>query len=53
LEIFKNITTIKKAGSEVVINWYYEEDDDGMLESGENFQEITELPFNMIPVSSL
>jgi len=34
---------------EVVVNWYYEENDIDMLESGEEYQEDVELNFNLIP----
>jgi hypothetical protein len=48
LDILKILASIKKAGGEVVINWYYDEDDEDMLESGENYQEIVNIPFKMI-----
>ena len=32
----------------ITINWYYEEDDDSMLEAGEVFQSLLSLPFNLI-----
>jgi hypothetical protein len=50
LDILKSLSTIQKSGSTIVINWYYEEDDEDMLESGDNYQEIVNLPFNMILV---
>lgn len=34
----------------VTINWYYEENDVDMLESGEEFAEDVDLQFNLIPV---
>jgi len=49
LDILKTLGAMKKIGVEVVINWFYEEDDDDMFESGENYQQILKLPFNMIP----
>lgn len=33
----------------VTINWYYEESDIDMLESGEEYKEDVELEFNLIP----
>jgi hypothetical protein len=48
LDILKILALIKKSGTEVLINWYYEEDDEDMLESGENYQEIVNIPFKMI-----
>jgi hypothetical protein len=32
----------------ITINWYYDEDDDSMLEAGEVFQSLLSLPFNLI-----
>lgn len=48
LDIFKKLETIHKSGKEVVINWYYEEDDEDMLEAGEDYQAIIKVPFKMI-----
>lgn len=48
LDIFKKLEKIneKKEGS-VSINWFYEEDDEDMLEAGEDYQAIINIPFNM------
>jgi hypothetical protein len=48
LDIFKKLEAIHKGGQEVVINWYYEEDDEDMLEAGEDYQAIIKVPFKMI-----
>ena len=48
LDVFKKLETISKAGNEVIINWYYEEDDEDMLEAGEDYQSIIKIPFKMI-----
>ncbi len=49
LDIFKKLEEInKKEGKEVIINWYYEEDDEDMLEAGEDYQSILKIPFRMI-----
>lgn len=48
LDILKILESIKKTGKTVSLNWYYEEDDEDMLESGENYQEIVNIPFNML-----
>ena len=50
LDVFKKLETIVKAGNEVLINWYYEEDDEDMLEAGEDYQSIVKVPFKMIEV---
>jgi hypothetical protein len=50
LDIFKKLESLKKARNEVVINWYYEEDDEDMLESGEDYESIIRVPFKMIEI---
>ena len=47
LDVFKKLEAIKKGGSNVLINWYYEEDDEDMLEAGEDYQAIVNVPFKM------
>ena len=51
LDVFKKLETL--AGTEVKVNWYYEEDDEDMLEAGEDYQAIIDLPFKMIEVEEL
>jgi len=50
LDLFKKMENMSKNGSEIVINWYYEEDDEDMLEAGEDYQSIISVPFKMIEV---
>lgn len=51
LDVFKKLENINKGGSAVVINWHYEEDDEDMLEAGEDYQAIINVPFKMVQVS--
>ena len=49
LDVFKKLEAIQKGGnSNVLINWHYEEDDEDMLEAGEDYQAIINVPFKMI-----
>lgn len=50
LDLFKKLESIHKSGKEVVINWHYEEDDEDMLEAGEDYQAIIKVPFKMIEI---
>lgn len=50
LDVFKKLETIYKADKDVIINWYYEEDDEDMLEAGEDYQSIIRVPFKMIEI---
>jgi len=47
LDVFKKLEVIKKAGNNVVVNWFYEENDEDMLEAGEDYDAIIDLPFEM------
>lgn len=47
LDIFKKLEDIHKKGNEIVINWFYEEDDEDMQEAGEDYQAIIQVPFKM------
>ena len=51
LDVFKKLEAIHKGGSAIVINWYYEQDDEDMLEAGEDYQAIISVPFKMIEVA--
>ncbi|MFH1322058.1 MAG: DUF1987 domain-containing protein [Bacteroidota bacterium] len=51
LDVFKALDSIHKANkSKMTINWLYDEDDDDMMEAGEDYDAIISVPFNMIPV---
>ena len=50
LDVFKKLEAIYKSGNEVLINWHYEEDDEDMLEAGEDYQSIIKIPFKMIEI---
>ena len=51
LDVFKKLEDInKKDDKEVIINWYYEEDDEDMLEAGEDYQSILKIPFKMLEI---
>ncbi len=48
LDLFKKLEAIHKESRSVIINWYYEEDDEDMLEAGEDYESIIRIPFTMI-----
>jgi hypothetical protein len=47
LDIFKKLELIHKKNNNIVINWFYEEDDEDMQEAGEDYQAIIKVPFKM------
>lgn len=50
LDIFKKLESINRGGSVVSVNWVYEDDDDDMLEAGEDYQSVVDLNFTMVPI---
>lgn len=50
LDIFKKLEAIHKAKNEVIINWYYEADDEDMHEAGQDYESIIRVPFKMVPI---
>jgi hypothetical protein len=50
LDVFKKLEAIHKAKHDVSIFWYYEEDDEDMLEAGEDYESIIRIPFKMIEI---
>ncbi|MCC5945991.1 MAG: DUF1987 domain-containing protein [Bernardetiaceae bacterium] len=47
VEIFRKLEHLQEKGQDVLINWFYEEDDEDMQESGEDFQDIIDVKINM------
>ena len=50
LDVFKKLEAIHRSKNEVEVNWYYEEDDEDMLEAGEDYESIIRVPFKMIEI---
>lgn len=53
LDIFKKLESIKNSGKNVSVNWHYEEDDEDMLEAGEDYDAIIDIDFKMIKVDEI
>jgi hypothetical protein len=49
LDLFKRLKTIINDQKQVEVNWYYEKDDEDLLDAGKNYEHITGIPFTMIP----
>lgn len=47
VEIFRKLEKLQK-DNKVVIQWYYDEEDEDMQESGEDFKEIIKIPIEMV-----
>ena len=50
LDVFKKLESIRAAGTEVTVLWHYEADDEDMLEAGEDYAGIINVPFKMIQI---
>jgi hypothetical protein len=56
LDVFKKLEFIHKTtyndveGQGVTVNWFYDEDDEDMLEAGQDYESIIRIPFKMIEV---
>jgi hypothetical protein len=47
-EIFNILARITLKNKKIEVEWYHHEDDDEMKESGEEYQDMTQLPFRYI-----
>ena len=48
MDVFEKLESIKKNGSEVAVEWYYESDDEEMRDVGEEYEEALDLKFKYI-----
>lgn len=49
-DLFKRLNKLQNLGKSVIINWYYEEDDEDMMESGEDYADLLDLDFNFLEI---
>ena len=49
MDLFKRI---EKAAPLASVDWYYEEEDEDMLEAGEDYDAIIDIPFRLIATAS-
>ncbi len=52
LDILRRLETLQQTGkSKVVVKWLYEEDDEDMMEAGDDYQTIVDLKFEIAAVN--
>jgi hypothetical protein len=51
LDVFKALERIQEGHTPVRIRWEYEEDDEDMLELGEEYEMLVKLPFDFVELS--
>lgn len=49
LDVFKTLQAILDHNKEFMIDWYYESDDEELLDAGRTYEEITGIPFSYTP----
>jgi hypothetical protein len=49
-ELLKKISLMANNGKKIEINWMYDEDDEDILEAGEDFSSLTGMDFNYVGV---
>ncbi len=48
LELFELLNEMHGEGKSVTIEWYYQEDDEDMMDAGADYADMLEVPFKMI-----
>lgn len=48
LDILLKFEDIHEKGNKVVVKWHYREDEEDMLEAGEEYADIVEIPFEYV-----
>ncbi len=51
--IMQKLEAVKETGKDVLIKWYYPEDDEALEEAGEEYDDLIELDFELIPTESI
>ncbi|NQZ76808.1 MAG: DUF1987 domain-containing protein [Ekhidna sp.] len=47
-DLLKEIKSLEVNGKAVVVRWYYDEDDEDMLEAGEDYSDLLDMEFRFI-----
>lgn len=48
LDILKRVDKLEDKGFDVLIKWYYDEEDEDMMEAGEDYSDLLDAPFELI-----
>lgn len=52
LQLLEKFAAIRKKEFEVEVNWHFIKNDEQMIQDGENYSEILDLPFNMVEMKT-
>ncbi|BDX37860.1 MAG: DUF1987 domain-containing protein [Bacteroidales bacterium] len=48
LDILMKLEQMHEAGNDILVRWYYPEDDEDMQEAGEEYADIVDVPFEQV-----
>jgi hypothetical protein len=52
LDVMMKLETVKESGKEILVKWYYPEDDEDMKEAGAEYADIVDIPFEQVGYNS-
>lgn len=50
ISLLKKIETVRLKNKKFLVNWYYDEGDEDIIEKGEHISSVLEVPFNFIMI---
>lgn len=50
ISLLKKIETVRLKNKKFLVNWYYDEGDEDIIEKGEHISSVVEVPFNFIMI---
>ena len=50
IQLLQKLTYVKLKNKKIIFNWYYEDGDEDILERGEYFASVLDVPFNFIKI---
>jgi hypothetical protein len=48
--VLRFLEKARMSNNNILVKWFYETDDEDMLETGEDFSEIVRVPFELVPM---
>jgi hypothetical protein len=51
ITLFQKVSLVSLKNKKFIFNWYYEDGDDDILERGEYFSSVLDIPFNFIKIN--
>ena len=52
INLLHKLSLVRLKNNKFIINWYYEDGDEDILERGEYFSSVLKVPFNFIKISN-